>query len=87
MADKPWITDSIRESVAKRAAAPTGIGSLVYDTKLSPQTLSTTWDKATPEEREQMKAGLQFRLDNVNETAESKDLMDAWQALHDRMYK
>jgi hypothetical protein len=87
MADKPWITDSIRESVAKRAAAPTGIGSLVYDTKLSPQTLATTWDKATPEEREQMKAGLQFRLDNVNETAESKDLMDAWQALHDRMYK
>jgi hypothetical protein len=87
MRDKPWMTESIASSVDKRSQAPNGIGSLVYDTQLTPWMLSKAWDKATPEEQNAMRQGLYDRMGNIQEEKTSPDEYQAWETLRDKVVK
>jgi hypothetical protein len=87
MREKPWMTESIAASVDKRSQAPNGIGSLVYDTQLTPWMLSRAWDKATPEEQNAMRQGLYDRMGNVQEEKTSPDEYQAWESLRDKVIK
>ena len=65
MKSKPWITESIAQSVVKRSQEPTGVAGLVRDSTLQPEDLGTAWDKASDEEKAAMKPELEKRFSTV----------------------
>lgn len=79
MLAKPWINESIAQSVVRRAQEPEGLGGLVTDSQFQPDGLLKIWDKATPAERAQMKPALEKRFTGVKST--SPDMDQNWKDL------